>query len=218
MILLSLVLFLLSEAIKAAGTAPVNYQDGVEFFYQEAGVKSVAVAGDFNGWSKTKDLMVFDTETSMFRLKLPLAEGEYTYKFVIDNSRWIKDPAAEKSASDGYGGENSIVTVIRPAKSDFEKTLASIGPKAGNILFRYKNTAAKTVSVAGAFNQWRHDRDFLVNENGDGEWVLKMYLPPGKYTYFFVVNGSEWRKDPAASEFSDDGFGGKNSVITVEGK
>jgi hypothetical protein len=50
----------------------------------------------------------------------------------------------------------------------------------------------------------------------NGQWVLKMNLPPGKQTYKFVVDG-KWVLDPANKLWEDNGHGSKNSVLWVEG-
>jgi hypothetical protein len=40
-----------------------------------------------------------------------LIPGTYEYKFVLNQDRWINDPTAGESISDGYWGQNSILHV-----------------------------------------------------------------------------------------------------------
>jgi diguanylate cyclase (GGDEF)-like protein len=75
-----------------------------------AAAQSIAVAGDFNGWSKDEDVMQRDPEGG-FSLALNLAPGRYAYKFVINGEWYIADPQAAQYAHDGYGGRNSVVVV-----------------------------------------------------------------------------------------------------------
>ena len=42
-------------------------------------------------------------------------------------------------------------------------------------------------------------------------------LPRGVHLYSFVLDGREWRPDPSAPLAADDAFGGRNSVIVVNG-
>ena len=70
---------------------------------------------------------------------------------------------------------------------------------------------AKSVFVAGSFNQWSQTP--LVPD-GQGRWVGSLTLPPGRYEYLFVVDG-EWLADPNAPEAVENPFGGKNSVVVV---
>jgi hypothetical protein len=40
-----------------------------------------------------------------------LAAGRYAYKFVVDGTRWIDDPANRLRESDGFGATNSRFVV-----------------------------------------------------------------------------------------------------------
>ena len=54
----------------------------------------------------------------------------------------------------------------------------------------------------------------MTDDDGDGVYVLVKELAPGRYQYKFVENGN-WLTDENAAEFTADGFGGQNSVVTV---
>ncbi|MDD2715571.1 MAG: isoamylase early set domain-containing protein [Candidatus Wallbacteria bacterium] len=225
--------FLLAQALLSAEDGPENVEDGVIFRYRDPGVKTVSIAGDFNEWSKDKDLMKFDEKQNCFLIKLSLDEGEYAYKFVLDGNKWIKDPFAKKFADDGFGGQNSIVTVKRPEKKAGisggtpEAGTGEVGTgevdsaepgRAGNARFTYKSNSAKSVAVVGSFNQWNPTRNYLKSDSGNGDWETTLYLPPGEYIYFYVIDGKEWRIDANAAVTKDDGFGGKNSVVVIKGE
>ena len=53
-------------------------------------------------------------------------------------------------------------------------------------------------------------------KQADGTWTLTKKLAAGTYGYKFVINGTTWKQDDANPESKDDGFGGKNSVVTVK--
>jgi hypothetical protein len=74
---------------------------------------------------------------------------------------------------------------------------------------------AKTVSVAGDFNQWQQDAGALQDSDGDGVWTGLVAVKPGLHKYMFVVNGEEWVTDPRAERYIDDGFGMRNALIAV---
>ena len=40
-------------------------------------------------------------------------------------------------------------------------------------------------------------------------------LKPGRYEYQFVIDGERRLADPKASQYLDDGFGGRNSILIV---
>ena len=82
--------------------------------------------------------------------------------------------------------------------------------------FSLYSTKVKKVNIAGTFNNWSMTADPLYDRDGSGMWVIVLPLPPGKYEYKFIIDGEEWIPDPANPTTTDDGFGGYNSVITIE--
>ncbi len=81
----------------------------IEFRYQGE-AQSVSVAGDFNGWNAGQDALVREEERRWYA-RLPLKQGRYRYKLVIDGRQWMADPAAIETELDPYGGKNSVVVV-----------------------------------------------------------------------------------------------------------
>lgn len=73
---------------------------------------------------------------------------------------------------------------------------------------------AHQVSVAGTFNRWDRAATPLVRSGGGDMWVATLVLPPGQHQYAFVVDGARWVPDPTAPAV-DDGFGRRNSVLTL---
>ncbi|MEY3574486.1 MAG: hypothetical protein RLZZ617_1084, partial [Bacteroidota bacterium] len=55
-------------------------------------VESVAVAGDFNGWSDKNHPMSYVADAQEWQLRLKLAAGSYPYQLVV-NGKWMLDPA-----------------------------------------------------------------------------------------------------------------------------
>jgi AMP-activated protein kinase-like protein len=73
---------------------------------------------------------------------------------------------------------------------------------------------AQQVALAGTFNQWDPAATPLVSSGAAGVWTATLTLPPGEHQYAFVVDGARWVPDPAAPAV-DDGFGRRNSVLTL---
>ena len=59
---------------------------------------------------------------------------------------------------------------------------------------------ARSVCVAGTFNDWHPLVTEMINVGGD-RWAKALTLAPGRYEYRFLVDG-EWRDDPTATEQS----------------
>ncbi len=75
---------------------------------------------------------------------------------------------------------------------------------------------ARTVAVAGDFNEWRTDDVLLEDPDGDGVFVGTLRLAPGSYAYMFVIDGERWVTDPYAVNHRDDGFGNQNAVLRID--
>lgn len=70
---------------------------------------SVAVAGTFNNWSKTANPLIVAADGLTWRGTVPLAQGKYLYKLVLDNENWIVDPNAAHQETDAGGNTNSVL-------------------------------------------------------------------------------------------------------------
>ena len=75
---------------------------------------------------------------------------------------------------------------------------------------------AASVVLVGDFNDWNPARSPMRATHA-GIWATVIPLAPGRYHYAFLVNGIEWRRDPAAPAALDDDFGSPSSVVTVTG-
>ncbi|OGS17551.1 MAG: hypothetical protein A3J83_07650 [Elusimicrobia bacterium RIFOXYA2_FULL_40_6] len=83
---------------------------GISFKTKE-NINSVTCVGDFNRWNKKQGAMQYLSETGEWVINLNLKPGVYRYKFLIDGTRWIADPAAAEFVDDGFGGQCSILKV-----------------------------------------------------------------------------------------------------------
>ncbi len=105
----------------------------------------------------------------------------------------------------------------QPAASATPVLASALAPHKvdGGWLFSYRAGAAQSVALAGDFNAWSTSANML--KKGDGDiWTLVLPLTAGDHQYKFVVNGSDWKPDPENPKSSDDGYGGKNSVVHVD--
>ncbi|MFO7914071.1 MAG: alpha-amylase family glycosyl hydrolase [Candidatus Krumholzibacteriales bacterium] len=74
--------------------------------------------------------------------------------------------------------------------------------------------AVSGLYLAGSFNEWQESDIRMEDKDGDGVYQVTIGLEPGEYQYKFVVDGN-WIVDPGAESYTDDGYGGKNSVVNV---
>lgn len=85
--------------------------------------------------------------------------------------------------------------------------------------FRYTpSRAVASVLVSGSFNGWAGSEAagaWPMARQPDGSYTLSRTLEPGRHTYKFVLDGSEWVADPSNPQGEGDGFGGQNSVLDL---
>lgn len=87
-----------------------RWQPGrVELVADFPGAGSVAVTGDFNGWSVEGDPLDRDDE-GRWRATLDVDPGCYEYKFIVDGV-WKVDPANPERVRNTYGQVNSVLVV-----------------------------------------------------------------------------------------------------------
>lgn len=80
----------------------------LEFTLADTGQTSVEVRGDFgdNTWNVGVAMTKQNGVWSAFT-KVPWNK-QFQYKFVVDGSMWINDPANPNTVDDGFGGKNSL--------------------------------------------------------------------------------------------------------------
>jgi serine protease AprX len=106
----------LAAALHASGgplaglpPSPDLARRSVTFYYHDDAAREVALVGSFNDWQPHP---MRRRVTGLWQVTLPRPRsGTHIYKFVIDGSYWINDPANGVVAEDGYGGFHAVVDV-----------------------------------------------------------------------------------------------------------
>ncbi len=112
---------------------------------------------------------------------------------------WLLAPALALAAA--------LILWILPAKPATPEALVTVR-------FVLVAPEAREVSLAGTFNQWDAHATPLVRTGPTGVWTATLTLQAGQHQYAFVVDGARWVPDPGAPAV-DDGFGRRNSVLTL---
>ena len=87
-------------------------------------------------------------------------------------------------------------------------------PSPQSVLFILRDQPnAKTVALAGTFNDWNPQSTPMTRKSAD--WSVTIKLTPDTYRYKFVVDKERWTVDPENSQTEDDGNGHINSVVVV---
>ncbi|OUS24716.1 1,4-alpha-glucan branching protein [Thalassotalea sp. 42_200_T64] len=82
----------------------------VTFEFERNDVKSVSLYGDFNDWQAIE--MKFIKKSQSFKTKVRLPKGgTYHFRYLLDNTEWENDHAADQYLPNAFGSENSVVTI-----------------------------------------------------------------------------------------------------------
>lgn len=155
--------------------------------------KKVIVAGSFNKWNE--DIFEMNKVEDGWELTLQMKPEKYQYRFIIDG-KWIEDPNNANKIENEFGEYNSVIDIKVPVTFEL--------PGHSN---------AKTVALAGSFNNWNEEQ-IKMKKTTKG-WSYTIRLSGGKHHYKFIVDG-EWITDPNNSIKEYDGNGHINSVCMVK--
>ena len=79
----------------------------VDFLLHEHKARRVCVVGSWDDWSRP-GLPAEEVEPGLWRAPMPRTAGRYLYKFLLDETIWLADPANPARAHDGLGSWNSV--------------------------------------------------------------------------------------------------------------
>lgn len=105
---------------------------------------------------------------------------------------------------------------ILPAKQklsvdELKKAVSPVETKKG-VLFTFEHASADAIAVAGTFNNWDAGKN-LLKKNKNGLWFTVVPLKKGKIEYKFVIDGKDWKEDPANKNKTADAYGGGNKSL-----
>ncbi|MFA5928186.1 MAG: AAA family ATPase [Candidatus Margulisiibacteriota bacterium] len=174
---------------------------------------------------------IFDQRTnfaSTFLAKLKETFGPNLFKTIIPRTIKMRE-AVDSGVSiidydfNSKGAQSYLALAVEVMKMDKHK-LAKIFNKVAvskdqptkerEVVFALPKMDAKTVQIAGEFNNWNPERSSLKQDE-NGNWKISFPLTSGTaYQYKYVIDG-EWVVDPQNEEVAETTIGGINSVITV---
>jgi hypothetical protein len=134
--------------------------------------------------------------------------------------RWLTAPSVPPWAVGVLAAAAALALfLVRPAPVSVPapNVQAAAAPESLYVKFVLFAPAARQVALAGTFNAWDPNATPLRRVGSDGVWTVTIALPVGQHQYGFVVDGQRWVPDPAAPAI-DDGFGRRNSVLSVSAR
>ena len=131
--------------------------------------------------------------------------------------RWLSAPTIPRWAMlVPVAAAAALVLLLRTPQVDQTGKPQAMTGQRDSVYVRFELYAprASRVALAGTFNRWDPAATPLVRLGKDGMWTVTLALPSGQHQYGFIVDGRNWVPDPAAPTV-DDGFGRRNSVVSV---
>ncbi len=113
------------------------------FGFDPDDITTVNLAGTFNSWSTTSDVMAGPDERGTYSTTRSLGEGYYEYKFVVNHDTWFWDP--DNPNNNPNDNNNSILIVVADTFPSFE----DIVPQDGQILFDLSDVSVTATVVDG---------------------------------------------------------------------
>lgn len=100
-------------AIASTTPALATTRTPVTFYYRaDHPVKTVSLVGNFNAWDPTSLPMSYDAQAGCWKVTCELPPGKHAYKFSLDRTTMVMDPEAAETIQDGFGGQNSMRTIV----------------------------------------------------------------------------------------------------------
>jgi 1,4-alpha-glucan branching enzyme len=94
---------------KKGTTCKVTFELPVE---ASVGVKKVALVGEFNNWDIGANLLSRNKD-GCFVATVILEQGhEYQFRYLMDDSRWENDWAADKYVPSSFGNADNSVVIV----------------------------------------------------------------------------------------------------------
>jgi pullulanase len=170
--------------------SPVIDGNKVTFNYVSKGENAVYVIGSMNGWSLETAVEMTLTNGVYSATIDNLADGDYQYKFLLNNKDWAENTHDPLNPNPMTGDGNSTfhIGAVAPVAE------SPILNADNTVTFQYAGNADR-VRVAGSFTSWGEGAVEMV-QNANSVWQLTLPLAPGSYEYKFIVGDSGWITDP----------------------
>ncbi len=136
-----------------------------------------------------------------------------------DGDTILSHPASEEPApAREVQADREEAVPEEPSPAEMDARLADyygVTQIADAVVFITLYPRAKSVQIAGDFNNWQPAKSSMEKVSDAGIWRAKLKLPYGKYRYRLVVDG-QWQQDPYNEMTELNQFGGFNSVVEVK--
>lgn len=186
-------------------------KNGKRVEFDDLNVYEVAVAGNFNRWSRKKWRMK-KVGPGRYQLRKPIKAFDdafkWEFKFVVNGKYWAEP-------SDHIKDKSKVIQDNWLWGEAYNHDLFTVQPSSdGNAQFFLPGfEEAEQVLLTGSFNGW--DEESFGMNRVEGGWELRLNLEAGRYEYKFIVDGA-WMHDPNNPETVKNRYNTLNSVCRIK--
>jgi serine protease AprX len=129
-------------------------------------------------------------------------------------ARPVPDAPPERQGAGVLDAGIAVALALDERHSPDGKTISpQVSPR--GISFLLHDRDAKRVQVIGSWDGWKA-AGLLAQQVKPGVWhAAHTPLPPGEYTYRFLLDGDHWLADPVNPRRSPNGVGGFDSILVI---
>lgn len=169
----------------------------------------VGIAFDFEDYQKIHPFKRNEHGVYIYPYDIPGEPQAIQYRLVVDGL-WMPDPNSGLLVFDKRGNKLSRFEFELPEQRVYTSPMIS---KTGVVKFYFRHTPGKRVFVSGDFNNWE---PFMLEmrESEPGTYVYEESMIPGRYEYYYIVDGSRVI-DPLNPDTGADSHGNLASRFAV---
>jgi serine protease AprX len=128
----------------------------------------------------------------------------------------LNDAPAERQGAGAINAGRAVAAALRVSGGLLQGIPISPNIAPQEITFYYYDPSAREVAVVGSFNDWQTKEGEMVQIR-PGLWEGVLDVPArGTHRYKFLIDRNRWINDPENPLRIEDGFGGFNSLISID--
>ncbi|HJQ14349.1 MAG TPA: hypothetical protein VJ830_06325, partial [Anaerolineales bacterium] len=128
----------------------------------------------------------------------------------------LNDAPAERQGAGTINAGRAVAAALRVSGGLLQGIPVSPNAARREVTFYYYDPSAHEVALVGSLNDWQ-TKDGEMVQIRPGLWEGNLDVPArGTHRYKFLIDRSRWINDPENPLRIEDGFGGFNSLITID--
>lgn len=136
-------------------------------------------------------------------------------ELLIESAQFVEGSSRERQGAGVIQPAQAVAAALRAPGGPLENLPAHTVVTPQGIQFVLFERDAARVEVVGSWNDWQSPTAMQLQ--GSGIWLGSIpLLPPGQYTYKYILDGARWLDDPTNPNKLTDAYGGWNSYFLVE--